>query len=111
MTTNDFYEGQGRLDGAFESWYGEDEKMKFLKRAYDLGIRNIEMEGACVLAFFGRLGAGRASVVCTTLLDRLEGDQIDSPPEKLKSWVNRAQSLVLRYIRTEKFPDLCIRHQ
>ncbi|CAN7940145.1 unnamed protein product, partial [Ixodes hexagonus] len=43
MCTNDFYEGQGRLDGAF-CHYTEDKKFAFLERLRSLGVVNIEME-------------------------------------------------------------------
>merc|ERR1712217_934690 len=75
MVADDFFEGQGRIDGALKTWYTEDDKLKFLQRAYDLGVRNIEMEGSAFLAFFGRLGAASAAVICPTFLDRLKGDQ------------------------------------
>ena len=36
MCANDFYEGQGRLDGAFCD-YGEEDKMEFLRKLKDFG--------------------------------------------------------------------------
>lgn len=36
LCTNDFYEGQGRLDGAFCD-YGEAEKMEYLNKLADFG--------------------------------------------------------------------------
>lgn len=43
MSTNDFYEGQARLDGAICS-YNEKEKFEFLQTLHNLGVKNIEME-------------------------------------------------------------------
>ena len=43
MCCDDFYEGQGRLDGAICE-YTESDKMDFLKQAREEGVRNIEME-------------------------------------------------------------------
>lgn len=43
MCCDDFYEGQGRLDGAICA-YNLEEKMSFLQEAYSAGVRNIEME-------------------------------------------------------------------
>ena len=43
MCCDDFYEGQGRLDGALCD-YTEADKMEFLERAKEEGVRNIEME-------------------------------------------------------------------
>ena len=50
MTADDFYEGQGRLDGAICD-YTEEDKLAFLKTAYDKGVRNIEMESLTFAAF------------------------------------------------------------
>lgn len=41
MCTNDFYEGQGRLDGAFCD-YGEAEKMEYLNKLADFGEQSKE---------------------------------------------------------------------
>lgn len=46
MCTYDFYEGQGRLDGAFCE-FTENDKMEYLQKLSDFGVVNIEMEGAC----------------------------------------------------------------
>ena len=43
MCCDDFYEGQGRLDGAICD-YEESQKLAFLQRAHSQGVRNIEME-------------------------------------------------------------------
>lgn len=47
MCTYDFYEGQGRLDGAFCE-YTENDKMEYLEKLKNAGVVNIEME--CELA-------------------------------------------------------------
>lgn len=35
LGADDFYEGQGRIDGAICDGYTEQDKMNFLKRAYE----------------------------------------------------------------------------
>ena len=74
MAADCFYEGQGRLDGAICE-YEEEDKLTFLQRAHDAGVRNIEMESLQFGAFAHRLGI-RATACCVTLLNRLEGDQV-----------------------------------
>ena len=99
MCAHDFYEGQARVDGAFCD-YTIESKMKFLNRCYENGITNIEMESLC---FVGLLNHAKircnifylmpyyctiliiysklfciAAVVCVTLVDRLNGDQVAS---------------------------------
>ncbi|XP_043575157.1 uridine phosphorylase 1-like isoform X1 [Chiloscyllium plagiosum] len=97
LCTSDFYEGQARLDGAFCNYTHED-KMKYLQRAYDAGIRNIEMESSVFAAMCKRSGLPGA-VVCVTLLDRLQGDQIDNSHEVLAEYQERPQKLVGCYIK------------
>lgn len=98
MGTDDFYEGQGRLDGALRPRYTEADKMAFLQRAHAAGVRNIEMESTAFAAFCNRAGIPGA-VVCTTLLDRLQGDQVTSTPQQLAEFSDNAQTVVINYIK------------
>lgn len=41
--------GQGRLDGALCS-FSQEEKLEYLRNAYDAGVRNIEMESTVFAA-------------------------------------------------------------
>ncbi|XP_074402228.1 uridine phosphorylase 1 isoform X2 [Zonotrichia albicollis] len=97
MCTLDFYEGQGRLDGAI-CLYDEEEKLQYLKNAYESGVRNIEMESS-VFAAMCNLSGVKAAVVCVTLLNRLEGDQISSPHDVLVEYQQRPQKLVGYFIK------------
>ncbi|XP_064299406.1 uridine phosphorylase 1 [Phalacrocorax carbo] len=97
MCTLDFYEGQGRLDGAI-CLYTEEEKLQYLKEAYDSGVRNIEMESSVFAAMCNFSGV-KAAVVCVTLLNRLEGDQISSPHDVLVEYQQRPQKLVGYFIK------------
>lgn len=97
MCTHDFYEGQGRLDGAFCS-FTEADKMAFLHKLHDFGVRNIEMECTAFAALTHQAGI-RAAVVCVTLLDRLKGDQVNSSKDVMNEWQIRPQILVSRLIR------------
>ncbi|KAL0618885.1 Uridine phosphorylase 1 [Plecturocebus cupreus] len=97
MCTLDFYEGQGRLDGAFCS-YTEKDKQTYLQAAYTAGVRNIEMESSVFAAMCSACGL-QAAVVCVTLLNRLEGDQISSPCNVLAEFQQRPQRLVSYFIK------------
>ncbi|XP_060103715.1 uridine phosphorylase 1 [Heteronotia binoei] len=97
MCTLDFYEGQARLDGAICS-YSEEEKLQYLKSAYEAGVRNIEMESSVFAAMCNLCGL-RGAVVCVTLLNRLDGDQITTPHEVLKEYQTRPQKLVGHFIK------------
>ncbi|XP_023973475.3 uridine phosphorylase 1-like [Physeter macrocephalus] len=97
MCTLDFYEGQGPLDGVLCS-YTEKDKQQYLRAAYEAGIRNIEVESSVFAAMCNACSLP-AAVVCVTLLDRLEGDQISSPHEVLAEYQQRPQRLVGRFIK------------
>jgi len=97
MCTYDFYEGQGRLDGAFCE-FSEKDKMDYLLKLHDFGVINIEMESTIFAALTYHAGI-RAAIVCVTLLDRLKGDQVNTPKEVMNEWIQRPQILVSRLIR------------
>ncbi|XP_074039227.1 uridine phosphorylase 1 isoform X1 [Leptinotarsa decemlineata] len=97
MCADDFYEGQGRLDGAFCD-YTEAEKMEYLENLRSNGIKNIEMEATPFAALTHHAGI-KAADVCVTLLDRLKGDQVCTTKEVLNEWQVRPQILIARYIK------------
>ncbi|KAL0963776.1 hypothetical protein UPYG_G00313410 [Umbra pygmaea] len=97
MCTHDFYEGQGRLDGALCSFSTED-KLEYLRKAYDTGVRNIEMESTVFAAMCYACGI-KAAVICVTLLNRFDGDQITSSHDVLVEYQQRPQVLVAHFIK------------
>ncbi|XP_058791317.1 uridine phosphorylase 1-like isoform X2 [Phymastichus coffea] len=97
MCTSDFYEGQGRLDGAFCD-FSECEKNAYLAQLQAAGVVNIEMESTVFAALTHHAGI-KAAIVCVALLDRFKGDQVCAPKEVLHEWQMRPQILVSRYIR------------
>ncbi|XP_035301908.1 uridine phosphorylase 2 isoform X1 [Cricetulus griseus] len=99
MCTYDFYEGQGHLDGALCS-FSREKKLDYLKRAYKAGVRNIEMESTVFAAMCGLCGL-RAAVVCVTLLDRLESDQINLSHDVLVEYQQRPQLLISNFIKKQ----------
>ncbi|XP_018598604.1 uridine phosphorylase 2 isoform X2 [Scleropages formosus] len=97
MCTYDFYEGQGRLDGALCS-FSQEEKLDYLRKAYRAGVRNIEMESTVFAAMCHVCGL-KAAVICVTLLNRFEGDQISTPHDVLQEYQQRPQCLVAHFIK------------
>lgn len=97
MCAIDFYEGQGRLDGAFCD-YSENDKMAYLKQLKDNGVANIEMEAIPFAALTHHAGI-KAACVCVSLLDRLKADQVNAPKEVMNEWQLRPQKLVGTYIK------------
>jgi len=98
VATDDYYDAQGRRDGALPVWYSEEEKIEFLKIAYDKGVRGIEMEATLFLWFFHKLGI-RATVVLATLVNRLEGDQHAHSREQIHEWSFRPGKVVMNYLK------------
>lgn len=88
--------GQGRLDGALCS-YTEEKRQVFLKKAYDHGIRNIEMESLVFASMCNRANV-RGCVICVVYVDRLVNDQITVSEEIKKEYERRPWELVLKYI-------------
>ena len=101
MGTDDFYEGQGRRDGALKPPYSIQDRMEFLQKIHDqAGVRNIEMESTEFAAFCNRAGIP-AAIVCVALLNRLKGDQVEASPEQLAQYSDNAQTVVINYIRKQ----------
>ncbi|OGJ51047.1 uridine phosphorylase [Candidatus Peregrinibacteria bacterium RIFOXYB2_FULL_33_20] len=100
MSCDGFYEEQGRLDGALKPLYTSEEAMAFLHKAYEAGVRNIEMEALQIAAFC--LAAGiPAAVICTVIVNRFNGDQITSTPEELKKFSGNAERIVMDYLNKD----------
>ncbi|CAL1290662.1 unnamed protein product [Larinioides sclopetarius] len=97
MCTDDFYEGQGRLDGAFCD-YTVDDKMAFLSDIHSKGVTNMEMESLAFAAICHHAGI-KGAVICVTLLNRLLGDQISASKEIMEEWQERPQKLAIKFIK------------
>ncbi|XP_017052692.1 uridine phosphorylase 1 [Drosophila ficusphila] len=97
MGTDCFYEGQGRTDGAICE-YTEEDKMVFLQKCHDLGIRNIEMEASMFASVTQKVGV-KAGDVCVTLINRLKGDQVTITMDQKHEFEQRPFLVVGRYIK------------
>lgn len=97
MCTSDFYEGQGRLDGAFCS-YQEEDKMNWLQSLRNHGVVNIEMESVTFGAMCHSAGIA-AGIICVTLLDRLKGDQVLLDKVQYDEFQKRPQLLAAKFIK------------
>lgn len=97
MCTYDFYEEQGRLDGAFCE-FTEKDKMEYLQKLKDFGVVNIEMEST-IFAALSHYAGIKAAIICVALLNRLNGDQVNTPKNVMEEWQKRPQIVVSRFIR------------
>ena len=102
LSCEDFYEGQGRLDGAICD-YKESNKFDFLKKLENIGVKNIEMEGS-IVAGICNSNKIDSVMMCVAYLNRMKGDSVSKEysPQELKSWMDRAISIILNYIKLHK---------
>ncbi len=96
---NEFFLEQFRLDGAlcFET---PETKMAWLRWLDQNGVRNIEMEGAMLAGYLNHWGFPRFGMICCTLLNRLEGDQVTATPEQLHKFSEDSGVALFNYLTT-----------
>ena len=89
--------GQARTDGAFCD-ISEDERLQYLKKINSQGVDNVEMEATAIASLCYKAGY-KCAIICVTLLDRLDGDQVEISPDTYKKYVSRPIDLVAEYIK------------
>ena len=95
---NEFFLEQARLDGAIVLDTAES-KQRWLESLESAGVVNIEMEGAMFAGYLGHWGFPEFAMVCCTLLDRLEGDQVVSTADELAAFEARAAAVLFNYLQ------------
>jgi uridine phosphorylase len=94
---NEFFLEQFRIDGAI-SFETLESKMAWLQWLHDNGVRNIEMEGAMFAGYLNFWGFPSFAMICATLLNRLEGDQVTSSPEQLHRYSEDSGRVLFAYL-------------
>ncbi|MCB0915255.1 MAG: uridine phosphorylase [Actinobacteria bacterium] len=100
---NEFFLEQYRLDGALRL-ESHETKMTWLQWLYDSGVRNIEMEGAMIAGYLNHWGFSKFAMICTTLLNRLEGDQVTASPEELHRYSEDSGVVLFNYLKSSLLP-------
>jgi len=95
---NEFFLEQFRLDGAVCLATAED-KMNWLRWLDGNGVRNIEMEGAMLAGYLNHWGFPKFGMICCTLLNRLEGDQVTATPEQLHKFSEDSGVALFNYLK------------
>ncbi|KAG0717898.1 Uridine phosphorylase 1 [Chionoecetes opilio] len=88
----------GRVDGAFCE-YTEADKLAFLQKIHGENVVNMEMESLGFAAFCYHAGPAQLLWCVVAMLDRLQGDQVQTSKEVMNKWQEYPQVLVARYIR------------
>jgi uridine phosphorylase len=96
---NEFFLEQFRLDGAV-CMETQETKMAWLEWIHDNGVRNIEMEGAMLAGYLNHWGFSRFAMLCSTLLNRLDGDQVTATPQQLEQFSEHAGDALFAYLKT-----------
>jgi uridine phosphorylase len=94
---NEFFLEQYRLDGAI-CMETPESKMAWLEWINSQGVRNIEMEGAMLAGYLNHWGFPRFAMICATLLNRLEGDQVTATAEQLHTYSQRSGDVLFTYL-------------
>lgn len=98
MTTDDFYEGQARCDGAFCDFTREQASI-YLNEIAAKGVTNIEMEATCFAAMCTKARV-KCAIVNVILVDRLEGDQVRVDKETYNNFQVRPFTIISNYIES-----------
>uniref|UniRef100_A0A6G1SGQ5 Uridine phosphorylase 1 n=1 Tax=Aceria tosichella TaxID=561515 RepID=A0A6G1SGQ5_9ACAR len=101
IASNDFYEEQGRTNGAICEHTIED-KMRFLERARELGVINMEMECNHLAAMCHKLGVS-FGILDVALTNRLSNDKVELSREQMLLFERRLFWLNLVFIRHKLF--------
>jgi uridine phosphorylase len=97
IATNDFYEEQGRTNGAICEHTIED-KIRFLEAAQKAGVINMEMECNHLAAMCHKLNVSYA-IVCVALANRLSNDKVELSHEQMALFERRLFWLNMVFIR------------
>ena len=94
---NEFFLEQFRLDGAL-CLETPETKMGWLTWLHYNGVANIEMEGAMIAGYLNHWGFSKFAMICCTLLNRLEGDQVTATPKQLHKYSEDSGVSLFNYL-------------
>lgn len=102
LSTLSFYNGQARLNGAIPVTYTEQESNQYLQSAYNIGVRGIDMESGCFLAFCKNFDIP-ATVVLAVLANRLKAKDRIEPSlsfddQNMEIGIKNASKAIIEYI-------------
>jgi uridine phosphorylase len=94
---NEFFLEQFRLDGAL-CLETPETKMGWLRWLHDNGVVNIEMEGAMIAGYLNHWGFSKFAMICCTIFNRLESDQMTSTPAQLHKFSEDSGVALFNYL-------------
>lgn len=100
VSTNCFYEAQGRIDGAFCN-FSEADKYAWLKDiSENQGIINFEMSAAIFLSMCNRAKV-QTACLAVSIVNRLKSDQITNTKGELDGFMNNLIQVVIQLIHDD----------
>lgn len=102
MAISSFFNGQARVNGSLPLRYSEAERLEYLNKLYDAGVRGIDMESTCFAAFCNYLEIP-ASIILATVVDRLnDSDGTVLNNDKHSIPLKNAAQITINYILKNK---------
>lgn len=98
VATNEFFIEQFRLDGAL-CLDTDETKQAWLDWLDTNGVRNIEMEGAMIAGYLNWWGFSKFAMICCTVINRLDGDQMTSSPAELHKFSQDSGVALFNYLK------------
>lgn len=92
-----YYTGQARLNGSMPLTYTPEEQSAYLDKAYNLGVRSLDMEVLGFAAFCQQLAIPGCEVN-SILVDRFKSDQISLPKKEQLAILTRTAHLIIDYV-------------
>ena len=105
LGTNSFYNGQARINGAIEVSFTKAERDAYLKKAHAAGVRAIDMESSCFMAFcnyFSIEGADVLAAVTDRLKDQDKEPSLELGEEQLSPALFNAGKVIINYILSQR---------
>ena len=100
IAADDFYQAQARTDGIINPNFNQEEKFLYFKKIRDLKIINFEMESTALASFCLRAEIP-ATMVTSTIINRMESDQPMATKEQMIGYINNSQSVVINYLKNQ----------
>lgn len=109
LAGSSYYEAQARLDGSVCN-FSSKKKQNCLKTLYEMGVRNMEMEGVPLSGTCNHLGFPFC-MVATSYLDRYGSDSSaeSSGPEDFKRWAEEMITTGFNFARKFVLNDILVK--
>jgi uridine phosphorylase len=97
MCADDFYLSQARMDGFINLDFNKIEQKNYLQKLKENNIGNIEMESGA-LGYFANLHNLLATTISTTIVNRIDTDQVTITSQLVKEYSLRGQIVISNYL-------------